>query len=706
MRTNQSPPVDLLEKLGSRYSELEFLDRGGMGAIYRAHDSILDKQVAIKTLACHGTDNLLRFQSEARIASQLEHPAIVRTLDFGITESNLPYLIMDFVPGKSLEHILAESGPLAWENAVGIAARIAGAMAFAHSKGISHRDLKTSNILIDGSRITVIDFGLARELEEKNGEESHRMTSVGAVLGSPLYMSPEQAHGEAGDHRSDIYSLGCILYRSLTGGAPFQSDDYLTLMNLKDSPPPRLAPPDESSSWPSSLADIVERTLATAPEDRYQSMSELESDLSALLAQEPSGSHAAMPVPGEKEGLKMPSRTVLLGTVAGLILITIAAFYLYLTVPGQNLRKPKPAEFQETLFMGEKIGRFSIERDPEFDRLACLTAITPSAITDADLAALPAEIAGAREKNTRVEGLDLSKTRVKGSGLRYLQKQGLKAIDLDDTAIEPQYLSYLKLLKKQERLISLSGVKITPEHIKVLSSIGAIHELRLNRSATVDDAIVGELASMKIRRLGLSGTKITDRGLALLDKSERIGYLDLSNTEISDQGLERIGDLELKGLQISYCPNLTGRSLEIIARQWPELEVLNIDSLKSTDQQFAALSNLKDLRIFQALNIPLSDTDMEAITQCPKLTTFYNTGGLFTARGLNKLLKLKELNAISILSLKNIKERDFEAFRQKLPKGLSLLSDFKSSGTVPDELQDIVKGSTDMFLDDEDNERF
>ncbi|MGD9680991.1 MAG: protein kinase [Candidatus Obscuribacterales bacterium] len=705
MRTNHSPPADLLEKLGSRYSELEFLDRGGMGAIYRAHDGILDKQVAIKTLACHGTDNLLRFQSEARIASQLEHPAIVRTLDFGITESNLPYLIMDFVPGKSLERILEESGPLAWENAVSIAARIAGAMAFAHSKGISHRDLKTSNILIDGSRITVIDFGLARELQEKYGEESHRMTSVGAVLGSPLYMSPEQAHGEAGDHRSDIYSLGCILYRTLTGRAPFESDDYLTLMNLKDSPPPRLVPPDESSGWPSSLADIVERTLATAPVDRYQSMSELENDLSALLTQEPSGPHAAMPVPGEKSGLKMPSRTVLLGIAAALILISSAAFYLYLAIPGQSLRKGKPVEFQEALFMGEKIGRFSIERDPEFDRISCLTAITPGQITDADLAALPAEMAGARKKDRRVEGLDLSKTQVKGSGLRYLKKLGLKAIDLDDTAIEPQYLSNLKYLKKVERLISLSGVAITPEHIKVLSGIGPIYDLRLNRSATADDAIAGTLATMKIRKLGLSATKITDRGLALLDKSEKIAYLDISNTAISDHGLEQISNLKLKGLQISYCSNLTGHALEIIAKQWPALELLTIDSLEFTDRQFAALANLKNLRILQALNVPLSDANLEVVSRLRRLTTFYNTGGVFTATGLNKLLQLKDLNAISILGLKNIRENDFDTFRKQLPKGFALLSDFKSSGTVPDELQDIVKESTDMMLDDLDDKQ-
>jgi len=699
MRTNHSPPADLLEKLGNRYSKLEFLDRGGMGAIYRAHDRILDKQVAIKTLACHGTDNLLRFQSEARIASQLEHPAIVRTLDFGITDRNLPFLIMDFVPGKSLEHILKESGPVAWENAVSIAARIAAAMAFAHSKGISHRDLKTSNILIDDSRITVIDFGLARELEDKNGEESHRMTSVGAVLGSPLYMSPEQVHGEAGDHRSDIYSLGCVLYRSLTGRAPFESDDYLTLMKLKDSPPPRLEPPDESSSWPASLADIVERTLATAPEDRYQTMTELESDLSALLAQEASGPHAAMPVPGEGSGLKIPSRTALLGAAAALILISIAAFYLYLAVPGQVPRKSKPVEFQETLFMGKKIGSFSIERDPEFDRIACLTAVKPSEIGDSDLKTLPEEMARARELNTKVQGLDLAKTRVKGSGLQYLKGQRLKAIDLDDTAIEPQYLAYLKYLVKHDRLISLSGVKITPEHIKVLSTIGAINDLRLNRSATVDDAIAAELASMKIRKLGLSGTKITDRGLSLIGQSRRIGYLDLSNTTITDRGLEEMRDLNLKGLQISYCPNLTGRALGIIARQWPDLELLNIDSLNCSEEQFASLSSLKNLRIFQALNVPLSDRDIETLAQCRQLTTFYNTGGLFTGKGLNQLLKLKNLNAVSILDLKNIKEHDFEAFRKQLPKGFSLLSDFRSSGTVPDELQDIVKESTDMILD-------
>lgn len=704
MRINHSPPADLLEKLGSRYSELEFLDRGGMGAIYRAHDRILDKQVAIKTMACHSNDNLLRFQSEARIASQLEHPAIVRTLDFGITESNLPYLIMDFVPGKSLERILEESGPFAWENAAGIAARIAGAMAFAHSKGISHRDLKTSNILIDGSRITVIDFGLAREFEGNDGEDSQRLTSLGAIVGSPLYMSPEQAHGEAGDHRSDIYSLGCILFRTLTGRAPFESDDYLTLMKLKDGPPPRLEPPDGSSSWPGRLAEIVERALATAPEDRYQSMTELENDLSELLAQEASGPHAALPASGARNGLrmpslKMPSRNVLLGMAASFFLLALAGIYLYLSLPGQILRKSGPVKFQETQFMGEKIGRFSIERDPEFDRIACLTAINPAEITDVDLAVLPAEIADAREHDKRVEGLDLSRTRVEGSGLRFLHKQGLKAIDLDDTAIEPEYLPYLKYLKG-ERLISLSGVRITPAHIKALSTIGKIHDLRLNRCATINDAIATELASMKIRMLGLSGSKITASILDKLDKSDEIAYLDLSNTAITDRDLERIGDLDLKSLQISYCSNLTGNSLETIARRWPGLEVLHIDSLKLTGQQFASLSRLRNLRILQVLNVPLSDPDMEVVSRLRELTDFYNTRGVFTAAGLSQLMKLKKLKMISVLSLENIKEKDFDAFSRQLPREIRLVSDFKSSGTIPAELQDIVRGSTDMLLDE------
>lgn len=699
MRINHSPPADLLEKLGSRYSKLEFLDRGGMGAIYRAHDRILDKQVAIKTMVCHSNDNLLRFQSEARIASQLEHPAIVRTLDFGITESNLPYLIMDFVPGKSLERILEQSGPFAWENAAGIAARIAGAMAFAHSKGISHRDLKTSNILIDGSRITVIDFGLAREFEGNDSEDSQRLTSLGAIVGSPLYMSPEQAHGEAGDHRSDIYSLGCILFRTLTGRAPFESDDYLTLMKLKDGPPPRLEPPDESSSWPGRLAEIVERALATAPEDRYQSMTELENDLSALLAQEASGPHAALPDSGARDGLRMPSRSVLVGTASALILIFLAALYLYLAVPDQKPQRSRPAEFQETHFMGQKIGSFSIERDPEFDRIACLTAVKPSEIVDSDLQALPEEMARAHELNARVRGLDLAKTRVKGSGLRYLRRQGLTTIDLNDTEVEPKYLAYLKYLTG-ERLISLSGVKITPEHMKVLSTIGNIHELRLNRCATINDAVATELASMRIRMLTLSGSKITDSILDKLDKSEEIGYLDLSNTAITDRDLERIGDLDLKSLQISYCSNLTGNSLEIIARQWPGLEVLHIDSLKLTGQQFASLSRLRNLRILQVLNVPLSDPDMEVVSRLRELTDFYNTRGVFTAAGLSQLLKLKKLKLISLVSLENIEEKDFAAFSRQLPREIRLLSNYKSSGTIPAELQDIVRGSTDMLLDE------
>ena len=222
--------------LGGRYRLVELLGQGGMATIYRARDAQLDRDVAVKLMRPEygeDPDFLARFRDEARAAASLNHPNIVSVFDFGEGESG-PYLVMELLEGEDLASIIRGNGPLAPRQAARVSAEAAKALQAAHVRGIVHRDVKPSNILVgrDG-RIKVADFGIARAINEA------QVTVPGVAMGSVHYFSPEQARGEPATVASDIYALGIVLFESLTGQRPFSGDGAaaIALARLTTTPP-------------------------------------------------------------------------------------------------------------------------------------------------------------------------------------------------------------------------------------------------------------------------------------------------------------------------------------------------------------------------------------------------------------------------------------------------------------------------------------
>lgn len=341
-------PQDVLEKLGDRYSAFEYISSGATSAVYKAHDAILDKTVALKVLKRAEEKDLIRFQKEARAASQLEHENLVHILDFNVTPSNNAFLIMEFVEGHDLDSILDEQGHLPIQLALSIAEKISLGMIHAHSKQIAHRDLKASNIIVcdlenPESGITVVDFGLAK----KQAQDDTVVTQVGAELtttsgviqGSPLYMSPEQARGQEADERSDIYSLGCIIFKMLTGRTPFEAEDLLTLLRMQaEEPPPGLSEIDEERQFPEELETMVAKMLEKDPADRHQSMTEVMENLSAVKLSRPPAEHREDPETKSVSGRKSKVLALL-----SLFLLGMAGTYLYFNPinPKRNWNKSR-----------------------------------------------------------------------------------------------------------------------------------------------------------------------------------------------------------------------------------------------------------------------------------------------------------------------------------------------------------------------------
>jgi beta-lactam-binding protein with PASTA domain/tRNA A-37 threonylcarbamoyl transferase component Bud32 len=260
--------------LGGRYRLERIIGRGGMAEVHAAHDETLDRAVAIKLLLPRFRDDeefVARFRREAQASASLNHPNIVAVYDTGQHEG-LPFIVMELVRGRSLQEAM-RSGGLTEERALEVVAETCGALQYAHDRGLIHRDVKPGNILLDDDgTVKVTDFGIARAIDAET------VTQTAAVLGTAAYLSPEQAQGMTVDTRSDVYSLGVVLYEVLTGRPPFQGDSPVTVayQHVQELPRP---PRDWNDSISTAAEAIAVRAMAKNPTNRYASAAEMRDDL-------------------------------------------------------------------------------------------------------------------------------------------------------------------------------------------------------------------------------------------------------------------------------------------------------------------------------------------------------------------------------------------------------------------------------------------
>ena len=272
----------MIETLG-RYKILSTIGQGAMGVVYKAVDPMIDRTVAIKTvnLSLNKDDQAeyeARFQQEIKAAGRLNHPNIVTIYDVGRNE-NMAYMAMEFLEGKELKDILATGERPAVTSTVDWISQVAQGLSAAHENDIIHRDVKPSNIMIvRGGLAKITDFGIARMTA------SAVKTMTGLILGSPRYMSPEQVIGRTLDHRTDIFSLGVVLYESLTGAPPFDGDNVNAIMYATVNHAPA-APSSTNADVPTMLDLIVAKALAKTVDERYQTMREFAQDLNEVKRQ-------------------------------------------------------------------------------------------------------------------------------------------------------------------------------------------------------------------------------------------------------------------------------------------------------------------------------------------------------------------------------------------------------------------------------------
>ncbi len=591
-----------------RYKLLEPIGEGGMSVIYKARHLLMDKMVAIKLLHARlggSQTSVKRFQMEAKAASLLNHPNIIAVHDFGVMPNGTAFLVMDYEPGESLAAYISSHGPLSPQQSLPLFKALADALDHAHQQGVLHRDLKPSNIMIVQSasgELTgkIVDFGIAKVLDpQAESGAKPQLTATGEVFGSPSYMSPEQCQGADLDNRSDIYSLGCLMYEALSGSPPFGGANTLEILfkQINQDVAPLVMPGNPRLE--TGLNTILKRCLAKDRDGRYAVARDIVSDIAKLeqggaLADVAGSRQPVQQQPGLLRALKQPRTQI----TALLIVVAVALLNVFAFKPAQQ-----PAH--ELHAPPQAIQNMDPNLQPPEDKPAGQAVAFPEKpfasnrlarrFTDADALAIFTPQRDYRR-------IDLSHTSVTDTSLKVLEPyHHLTFLALDNTAVTDSGLTTLKRIPSLEFLSVMNNYQIDNAGLASLSELRGLKCLHLNRSPNISDGGMKHLANLnKLTTLGLSYTHIGNDGMIYVLKTHpNLEHFSAGSPQVDDAaiiGMPVMSSLRSLRLQKSA---ITDKSLQIIADKCPKLTSLNIqgtavtyDGLKSLLLKLPGLTQL------------------------------------------------------------------------------------------------------------------
>jgi len=573
------------EKISSRYQVVAVLGEGGMGRVYKAHDETLQRTVAVKVLLGHyAANNIQRFQREAKTMSSLKHANLIDVYDFGITGDGEAYLVMEYVVGVLLSDVLKKRKRLTVDETIELAIEIADGMRHAHSRGIVHRDLKPSNIMVADEKklkgIKIFDFGISKSLFEEKGD----LTQPGAMLGTPLYMSPEQARAQNVDGRSDQYSLGCIIYACLRGRPPFQGDTAIDTINmhLNDAPVP-LPTACRDVEIPPALSDLVLKLLSKNPQDRFNSMGAVMEALAGASAK-PLDQHVAV-VKLRKDRLnKNIATTVASVGLFGLIGVACASA---LSPPPPI--PPKPRAKLQKYFIEDQDKVLTLDK---YNHTSGSLAQDDKAIFVTDYALRHKDYDEGYGQLLPVEALDsLDRDNVYKISLHGTTRIG-KGV-MEEIAKFPNI-----------RELWLSGDQYVGDQVTALNGMQKLESLTLN-SETLNDATISKLKYLpSLKYLCLERTAVTDASLSSICANfPTLEILDFGWSMLEGKTLADVKKLgQLRRLEVNNMVH----NFNIRQLKHPTLEVLDIAQDQGVEKSDVLLV-LKQCPKLQQIRITLAD---------------------------------------------------------------------------------------------------
>lgn len=570
--------------VSDRYRIHSFIGQGGMGTVFKIEQVFLGKILALKTLNNSGLSDLAvrRFQHEARAVFAIDHPNLITVHDFGLLDDQTPYLIMDYIKGKSLAQQIAEKGTLDLSEAIPIFVHTCFGLGYAHEKGVVHRDVKPSNImLVDACEekteglVKIVDFGLAK-FTQKEGDSIQSLTRTGEIFGSPLYMSPEQCASQAVDERSDIYSLGCVFFETLTGTPPFIGQTALATMMLHiGQQAPTLKEASMGRDYPALLEQIVAKMLEKKPADRYQNLAQVTGELAVLERHLRDPQWLANTVPLQKKSaaednqansFKLSKKIFFLILAATVLLSSaISSFITHTIVTASQIEEGKrmttAANFAPRIYVSRETIRPEISNEAlaatlnrhRKERICRLKLIDindfgfdkilqSSWIVNLDLL-------GSGINNKRLAELSalpnlncvtLSHSNLDDTGAAGLAKcQKLIAVSAGWSSISAKAIPYFLSLP-QLRYLELSGVQLDPGSIKLLARKSTLEYLRIPGTSGVNDEDLAPLANSKIKHLDIENLQVGNTAAFYISKMRNLNYLAISGTKIGLSGLKQL----------------------------------------------------------------------------------------------------------------------------------------------------------------------
>jgi serine/threonine-protein kinase len=576
--------------LAERYKILAAVGQGAMGSVYKVEQIFLRKIFALKTLNSIAASDLVvrRFQKEAQAASRLDHPNLVRAVDFGLIEGSQPFFVMEFVKGVTLDRYLKEHGSLSIEEVCDIFVPICRGMSYAHQEGVIHRDIKPSNIVLVPSESEsayipkLVDFGIAK-LDVIGEADEQALTATGEVFGTPLYMSPEQCSGEEIDKRSDIYSLGCVLFEVLTGAPPFRGRNALeTMMQHRLSEPISLKQASLGLEFSRGLEDIVAQMLDKQPSGRYRDCLEVARDLNALKL-----SHRSPNVSRKERRLPVDTYAKLdsigdfnltisgkLGAIMVVASLLLSSVLLFALTSSHEQVHPNPSRSTSS----------AVNENHEHFLFSALDS-TPD---DQNLALL-------LQRNPLVEKLNMTGWKGTNNGLSALTRvSSVRDLRLRQCSFLTddglKYLRHLPLVK-----LDLDDIAVTDKGIEFVSQIRTLEYLNLRRSEVGDKSCLLLARLPKLRTLFLSETNVSGSELSVLSKIPTLRELYLE----SDPGVKKhfsgLKDIKLSILSLAR-DKITDDDIENLARARPNIEGLSLDFNQISDKGLLKLAQLSHLK--------------------------------------------------------------------------------------------------------------
>lgn len=636
-----------------KYQILREIGEGGMGCVYLTQHLLLNKQVALKTFktASLTEEQRLRFQREAQSIAKLSHPNVIQVFDFGYAlDGTVPYYTMELLRGESLRQRLERDGNLSEAEAIAIFGQVCGGLITAHHKGIIHRDLKPDNFFLssdvtEGSQaqVKIIDFGIA-SLALPN-QDAQRLTAIGMVFGSPLYMSPEQSMGLPVTAQGDIYSFGCALFEALTGEPPYVgASAFATLQMHQEAPLPRLSDVAPERQFAPGWQRVLSTMLAKDPADRYADFEAVQAELKgierrAVVAQVVSPRARSAGGIADASGslrdsqsnlndshepdepAKKISKVALLITI-GLIVLAVSGELAWLGLEDNMKREKEQAD-------KDKVAQIAAE------------------VTPANLQEIPV-----KPGNTGNEPPESSTDG--GAGVKSIY-------------VEPAMLS--KQLDNQgpDHIIKLNGCRVDGKTLQRIAESEKVAILQLENSLVDNEALV-KLKSLKLNKISLDGSNFDDTGAAGLADCHELTVISAQSTQITPLGVARLAALKKLTLLSLDGKNVGNDYLAAISKCIP-LRILSLEYCEKVNSDgIRALSNTALEKISLEGCSGIDDKSIQYLAQMKGLRVLNLARTRVTADGIKKLCQnSRSIKQIRLFQCDGVNQNQVEQLRREFP---------------------------------------